>query len=219
MILGMPRKPLIRSAHLPYHVTSRSHNKEAFALSTENVWLLALQTFSEAHALHPIELVSFVLMSNHYHMLLYTPRANLDLFMYEFNKRLALKIQSESQNINQVFGGRYKWNLIESNTYFSNCYRYVFQNPVRAGLVYRCEEYRYSTLSCSLGKSEFSIPLYDKFGFKDEYALSWLNERLGEKEISVLKRKLKRSEIGIIDKVYTKEIKESNEEDLRFKIP
>ena len=191
----MPRKPLIRSEHLPYHVTSRSHNKEAFALPIENVWSLALKSFSEAYGLHPVEIVSFVLMSNHYHLLLYTPKGNLDLFMYEFNKRLAQSIQRESKNINQVFGGRYKWSLIESKQYFSNCYRYVFQNPVRAGLVYRCEEYRFSTLGCTLGKSAFSIPLYDKFGFKDEYALSWLNERLGEKEIGVLRKRLRRSEV------------------------
>lgn len=204
----MPRKPLIRSEHLPYHVTSRSHNKEAFALPIENVWSLALKSFAEAHAAHPVEVVSFVLMSNHYHLLLYTPKGNLDLFMYEFNKRPAQSIQRESKNINQVFGGRYKWNLIESKQYFSNCYRYVFQNPVRAGLVYRCEEYRYSTLACTLGKSEFSIPLYDKFGFKDEYALSWLNERLGENEVRGLKRRLRRSEVKTrcIDKVYTEEL-------------
>ena len=204
----MPRKPLIRSEHLPYHVTSRSHNKEAFALPIENVWSLALKSFAESHAAHPVEVVSFVLMSNHYHLLLYTPKGNLDLFMYEFNKRLAQSIQRESKNINQVFGGRYKWNLIENKQYFSNCYRYVFQNPVRAGLVYRCEEYRFSTLGCTLGKSEFSIPLYDKFGFKDEYALSWLNERLGESEIGLLRKRLRRSEVkwGDIDKVYTEEL-------------
>ena len=204
----MPRKPLIRSEHLPYHVTSRSHNKEAFALPIEDVWSLALKSFSEAYGLHPVEIVSFVLMSNHYHLLLYTPKGNLDLFMYEFNKRLAQSIQRESKNINQVFGGRYKWSLIESKQYFSNCYRYVFQNPVRAGLVYRCEEYRFSTLGCTLGKSAFSIPLYDKFGFKDEYALSWLNERLGEKEIGVLRKRLRRSEVkeSNIDKVYTRDV-------------
>jgi putative transposase len=191
----MPRKPLIRSEHLPYHVTSRSHNKEAFALPIENVWSLALKSIAEAHAAHPVEVVSFVLMSNHYHLLLYTPKGNLDLFMYEFNKRLAQSIQRESKNINQVFGGRYKWNLIENKQYFSNCYRYVFQNPVRAGLVFRCEDYRYSTLACSYKNINFPIPIHDKFGFKDEFVLSWLNESLKEKDLLVLRKKLKRTQV------------------------
>lgn len=191
----MPRKPLIRSKHLPYHVTARSHNKEAFALPIERVWFLALQSLSESHAIHSIELISFVLMSNHYHMLLFTPKGNLDLFMYEFNKRLALKIQSESKNINQVFGGRYKWNLIESNEYFKNSYRYVYQNPLRAGLVYRCEDYRFSTLSAS----QFSIPVFDQFGFKDKFMLDWLNQKLVEKDVALIRKKLRRSVVGKID--------------------
>jgi putative transposase len=191
----MPRKPLIRSEKLPYHVTSRSHNKEHFAISLADVWILALESFKESYAIHPIELISFVLMSNHYHMLLFTPKANLDLFMYEFNKRLAQKIQKHSNNINQVFGGRYKWNLIASQSYFSNCYRYVYQNPLRAGLVFRCEDYRYSTLACSYKNINFPIPIHDKFGFKDQFVLSWLNESLKEKDLLVLRKKLKRTQV------------------------
>lgn len=189
----MPRKPLIRSENLPYHVTSRSHNKEQFPLALDRVWRLAILSFKEANEIHPINLISFVLMSNHYHMLLYTPNRNLDRFMYEFNKRLALKIQSEAGVINQIFGGRYKWCLIQSLQYLSNCYRYVYQNPVRAGVVIRCEDYPYSTLQCANGHASFSIPIHDKFGFKDDFGLSWLNENIRDQELSSLKKSLSRS--------------------------
>lgn len=138
--------------------------------------------------MHPINLVSFVLMSNHYHMLLYTPNGNLDRFMYEFNKRFALKIQKEAGVINQIFGGRYKWSLIQSREYLSNCYRYVYQNPVRAGLCFRCEEYPFSTLQFINAGSIFPIPIHDKFGFKDDFVLSWLNENIGERELTALKK-------------------------------
>lgn len=190
MLYSMPRKPLVRSENLPYHVTSRSHNKESFPLPLERVWELANSSFKEANQIHQINLVSFVLMSNHYHMLLYTPNRNLDRFMYEFNKRLALKIQSEAKVINQVFGGRYKWCLIQSQQYLSNCYRYVYQNPVRAGLVIRCEDYPFSTIQGALGRREFAIAIHDKFGFKDDYGLGWLNENIREQELASLKLNL-----------------------------
>ena len=186
----MPRKPLIRSENLPYHVTSRSHNKDAFPLPMKRMWELAKESFKEANLIYPINLISFVLMTNHYHMLLYTPDGNLDHFMYEFNKRFALKIQSEARVINQIFGGRYKWCLIQSQQYLSNCYRYVYQNPVRAGLSYRCEDYPFSTIQNALGRSEFSIPIHDKFGFKDTYGLIWLNENLHDLQLSSLKKNL-----------------------------
>lgn len=192
----MPRKLLIRSENLPYHVTSRSHNKEQFPLPIKRVWELANYSFKEANEIHPINLISFVLMSNHYHLLLYTPNGNLDRFMYEFNKRLALKIHSEAGVINQVFGGRYKWCLIQSQQYLSNCYRYVYQNPVRAGLVKRCEDYPFSTLHCSAKHSIFSIPIHDKYGFKDEYCLRWLNQKINIDEVESLKKSLSRSILG-----------------------
>jgi putative transposase len=157
------------------------------------VWEIAQESFCESNAVHSINLVSFVLMNNHYHMMLFTPDANLDKFMYEFNKRFALKIQQHSGHINQVFGGRYKWCLIQSQQYLSNCYRYVYQNPVRAGLVKRCQDYPFSTLHTFVNHNNFSIPIHDKFGFKDEYGLRWLNANIDSKELVTLKKNLSKS--------------------------
>jgi putative transposase len=106
---------------------------------------------------------------------------------------LALKIQDESGVINQIFGGRYKWCLIQSQQYLSNCYRYVYQNPVRAGIVRRCEEYPFSTIQNTLGRSAFAIPVHDKFGFKDDFGLYWLNENIREVDLCSLKKNLAKS--------------------------
>lgn len=183
-------KPHIHSTNLPYHVTSRSFNKEQFPLPIEKMWELAGCSFKEANEIYPINLISFVLMSNHYHMLLYTPQGNLNLFMQEFNKILCSKVKSESSQNEQVFCKRYDWCVVQSNKYLANCFRYIYQNPIRAGLVYRCEEYSYSTLQVCLGISKFSIPIHDKFGFKDEYGLFWLNEMIREQEINTIKNNL-----------------------------
>ena len=189
----MPRKKLIRSKTLPYHVTARSNNKEWFQLPLNQVWELSKESLKEASEVHPVELISFVLMSNHYHMLLTTPQGNLDGFIYEFNKRLALKIKAKSGQINRIFGGRYKWCLIESQKYLINCYRYIYQNPVRAGVVTRPEDYEFSSLRAILGRSKFSVPLHDRYGFKDEYGLNWLNETIDSVELEDLRKKLYRS--------------------------
>lgn len=189
----MPRKPLIRSKNLPYHVTARANNKEWFTLELPIIWKLAQESLKEAITIHHVEIISFVLMGNHYHMLILTPEGNLDLFIYEFNKRLALKIQSRSGQINRIFGGRYKWCLIESQKYLSNCYKYVYQNPVRAKIVNLCEDYPYSTLRTLYKNESFSVPLHDRFGFKDEFGLNWLNQKINEEEESILRKSLSRS--------------------------
>lgn len=194
----MPRKNLIRSENLPYHVTARSNNKEWFTLPMPEMWDLSQESLSEAIAINPVEIISFVLMGNHYHMLLVTPEGNLDAFMYEFNKRLALKVKDRSGQINRIFGGRYKWCLIQSQQYFSNCYRYVYQNPVRAGLVHRCEEYPYSSLRSLISNEKFKVPLHDRYGFKDEYGLHWLNTKIDSEQEKSLKRSLSRSVLSVV---------------------
>lgn len=194
----MGRKQLIRAANLPYHVTARTNNKEWFELPLIIVWQLAKESLSEAEKVHRVELISFVLMANHYHMLLMTPESNLDLFMYEFNKRLSLKIRERTGRINRIFGGRYKWCLIQSNRYFFNCYRYVYQNPVRAGVVQFCEDYPFSTLKTLINDRRFSVPIHDKFGFKDEYGLRWLNKKIEDDELLELRKKLSRSKLEIL---------------------
>jgi putative transposase len=189
----MPRKPLIRSKNLPYHITARAHNKEWFALPMPEMWFLTQAALEEAVAIHPVEIISFVLMGNHYHMLLLTPAGNLDSFMYEFNKRLALKIKQRTGQINRIFGGRYKWCLIQSQQYFLNCYKYVYQNPVRAKIVENCEDYPFSTLRTLVKNVQFRVPIHDRYGFKDEFGLRWLNQKIDAEEEMALKKSLSKS--------------------------
>lgn len=189
----MPRKNLIRSKQLPYHVTARSHNKVQFELPPHEMWGIIKDCIKDAYRAHKVELISFVLMSNHYHMILITPDGNIDLFLYEFNKRIALKVQKRTGSINQIFGGRYKWCLIETQNYFMNCYRYVYQNPVRAGLSEKCESYPFSTLGLSIRNESFIIPLHDEYGLKDKHGLKWLNQTIEEEEKKILKKGLCRS--------------------------
>jgi len=191
----MPRKLLIRCNNLPYHVTSRANNKEWFNLPLEQVWDICQKSLAEAYDKHKVEIISFVLMNNHYHLLIRTPDANLDDFMYEFNKRLAFGLKDSSTHLNHILGGRYKWCLIHSQQYFLNCYRYVYQNPLRAQIVQRCEHYPFSTLNLLIGGKPFAVPVHDFVGFKDPYILNWINEKIEEEELMVVKNALARSEL------------------------
>ena len=148
----MPRRNLIRTSTIPYHVTSRSNNREWFDLPGDEVWQIAWEVFRYAYSRFPVDLHSFVLMSNHYHMLLTTPNADIDLFMQAFNKRFSDLLRERTRYINRMFGGPYHWSLVEDQYYLANVYRYIYQNPKRAGIVEKCEDYPYSTLSYKVKK-------------------------------------------------------------------
>lgn len=204
----MPRKPLIRCSRFPYHVVTRAHNREWFPLNLQKVWEICLDSLELANSKHPIELINFVLMNNHYHMMLKTPGENLDQFMYELNKNISLRLRKETKQINQVFGGRYKWCLIQSSKYLINCYRYVYQNPLRAGVVNKCENYPYSTLPyLKDNNKKFPLQIYDHFGFKDEFGLHWINEEVKESETEAVRNGLRKRELVVLkDKKTRKEL-------------
>lgn len=174
----MPRPLTIRQAIFPYHVTIRSNDKKWFELPLEDVWAIALRALEAAYKTHKVEVISFVLMSNHYHMLLTTPEANIDKFMQDFNTRFAKGIKYRVKDRAHVWGNRYHWCLIKTTPYFANCYRYVYQNPIRAGVVERAENYPYSTLHYLMKGKKFVIPIFDKYGFKDEFGLRWINDKI-----------------------------------------
>ena len=167
----MLKKPSNHLTNLPYHITARSDNKEYFPLPMPEMWFLIQLSLKESTIKHHIEVISFVLMGNHYHMLILTPDGNLNSFMYEFNKSLALNIKARTGQITYLFERQYKWCLIQSQQYFLNCYKYIYQNPVRAGLVEYCEDYPFSTLRALVKNVKFSVPVHDRYGFKDEYGL------------------------------------------------
>ena len=190
----MPRPLLIRSETHPYHVTSRCNNKEFFPIPLEDVWgimiaQLKLEVIEQSLGVH-----AFVLMGNHFHLLCHTPNGNLDQIMQRFLRSTSIKINMKSNMINHVWGGRYKWSLIESQTHYFQVYRYIYQNPTRVGICERVEDYPYSTLRpCPLPIHSF-IP-FSFGGLEGE--LLWLNEKYEKEDQELIKLGLRKSQFDV----------------------
>lgn len=179
----MPRKNTIRTNQFPYHITSRSNNKEWYALAMPKVWSIAKDSLKLAHTKFPIKLHAFVMMSNHYHMVVETPDANIDQFMYEFNKNFSLQMRKATGQINKMFGGRYKWSIVEDERYYLNVMKYVFSNPLRANMVKDIRQYPYSTLVERI----VGIPIVERRKWCESGWPDWLNEGFNEQQQKSIK--------------------------------
>jgi putative transposase len=143
----MPRKKLIRTKVFPYHITTRSNNKDFFYLNTESIWSLFLKHLDILKTDYQCRIHAFVLMSNHYHLVLSTPQENISEAIMYLNGSIAKEANKKAKRENHFWGNRYKWCVINNEKYFWNAIKYVFNNPVRAGLTHFVEDYQFSSLN------------------------------------------------------------------------
>ena len=86
-----------------------------------------------------------VLMTNHFHLVIKTPDPTLSRGMKWLEQKFAEHINRRYKRAGHLFQGRFKNQLVETGTYLHELLRYVALNPVRAGMVERPEDYRWSS--------------------------------------------------------------------------
>jgi len=157
----------------------------------DRVWQICINSLVLAQSKHPAIISQFVLMANHYHLLIKTPQSDIDKFMYIFNKEFSTQLRSQSMMTNRMFGSNYKWSLIQNQNYFNNVFRYIYQNPLRANLTERCEDYPYST--CYYRKRRLCLSF--EFTAIDELEsdLEYLNSVYGDDQALGIRKGLRKA--------------------------
>jgi putative transposase len=157
-----------------YHVIARGERREAIftCVADKNKFLIKVGETTEKYQL----LVhAYVLMDNHYHMLIETPQGNLSQAMHYLNASYGNWFRFKYKIIGSVFQGRYKAILVEKDGYLKALSAYIHLNPVRAGIVTRPSLYDFSSYRFYSQKSKppafLNTPdLLDMFnGKKSEY--------------------------------------------------
>jgi len=193
----MARRNLIRQSSFPYHVYIRSNNKDWFRIPLYQMWELTLESLSYAQSKSPVDLHCFVLMSNHYHLLLTTPNSDIDKFMQNFNRNLSNRIKRISGAENHKFANRYKWTIVDSKNYLWNIYRYIYQNPIRAKLCKICIDYPYSSLRLSpMQRMKLNFKVHISY-FKNR---EFMENVFCAETVSVIKKSLKKERFELSQK-------------------
>lgn len=115
-----------------YHVTSRGNAWEAIYLDREDRELYQ-SVLGEICDLFNWTIHSWCQMTNHYHILVETPDANLSKGMRYLNGVYTQRFNRKHSRVGHVFQGRYKAILVEKDHYLLELARYIVLNPVRAG--------------------------------------------------------------------------------------
>ncbi len=134
-----------------YHVTARGNEKrKIYFTPTDNEKFL--QYLTEAKKKYGILIHCYVLMTNHYHLIIETPEANLSKAMHYINGSYTSYINIKRKRSGHLFQGRYKAILVAKDSYLVELSRYIHLNPVRAVMINKAEDYIYSSYKAYISR-------------------------------------------------------------------
>jgi putative transposase len=147
----MARPLRLEFPHALYHVTARGDGREDIYVSDEDR-LAWLDTLGQVCARFNWVCHAYCLMSNHYHIVVETPNANLSKGMRQLNGVYTQWFNRTHQRVGHVFQGRFKAILVEKDSYLLELARYVVLNPLRAKMVRRIEQWPWSSYRATCGQ-------------------------------------------------------------------
>jgi putative transposase len=160
----MARQPRFVLPGHPQHVIQRGNNRHVI-FADEADYQFYRDTLVEACDRFGCRVHAYVQMTNHVHLLM-TPdsEAGIGKVMQSLGRRYVRYFNYRYRRTGTLWEGRYKASLLDTEPYLLTCYRYIELNPVRAGVVSRPDEYRWSSYQCNaLGEPDVLVTPHDLY--------------------------------------------------------
>jgi len=166
----------------PIHVTANSIDKAYLPVPMPQAWTDVTERLNFCNRKLGLSIHACVLMGNHFHLLCHPRWSTIEESLNSFF------ITSESKM--NLWNTSYNWSEISSHRHYAQVYRYIYQNPLRANLVSRVEDYPFSTLHRDL-----PFPLHSSLSMSfcgEEGEKIWLNQRYDQDEETSIRMGLKK---------------------------
>ena len=137
----MPRRPRTFLPGIPVHLIQRGNNRSV-CFFTDRDYIVYLDKLRARSTICGVAIHSYVLMTNHVHLLC-TPQAveSISAMMQGLGRYYVRYINSTYQRTGTLWEGRFKASMISTYRYFLTVSRYIELNPIRAGMVKHPAEY------------------------------------------------------------------------------
>ncbi|MBR2101101.1 MAG: transposase [Eubacterium sp.] len=140
----MARQQRAKSESGIYHIMLRGINKQQVFFDDDDYYMF-LNVLSKAKTVSGFKLYAYCLMNNHIHLLIEEGVEPLSKAFMRIGDSFIYRYNNKYNRIGGVFQGRYKSIPVNDDEYFISVLRYIHQNPVKAGLVNKCDQYKFSS--------------------------------------------------------------------------
>ena len=143
----MARSLRIECENTFYHLLSRGHGRQV-VFRDDRDFLKFVELLGDFSQRFDVETWAYVLMGNHYHLVVKTRKANLSQAMQWLGAAYVNWFNARHHRDGSVFRGRFKAFVVGDDDYLRRLLLYVHRNPLRAGIVERLATYRWSSYGC-----------------------------------------------------------------------
>jgi len=120
--------------------------------------------------INDVNIIAYCIMDNHVHILARAEKnEQISKMMLQINSSYGKYYNRMKNRVGYVFRDRYRAEPIFNNTHLQNCIRYIHENPVKAGIVKRCDDYLYSSFNEYKNKTISSDVIKEVYGKSDKY--------------------------------------------------
>ena len=179
-----------------YHVMNRGRRREKIFASSED-YEIFIVVLREAVEMWNLKVAAYCLMSNHYHLLLHTPDANISRCMRHINGVYTQRYNRRHKKDGQLFRGRYKAVVVGGDSYLLEVLRYIHRNPLNAGPVQNLDDFKWSSHNGYTSRAKKWDWLYKDF------MLTLFSRNIGEAKKAYIEF-VSQKESEEIDKMYSK---------------
>jgi putative transposase len=145
----MPRRSRLQAAGVPVHIIQRGNNRQACFFADED-YQFFLDHLARLARRFRCALHAYVLMTNHFHLLLSSELAvGPSLLMKFLGQRYVQYVNRTYKRSGSLWEGRFRSSLVQTERYVLGCYRYIEMNPVRADMVKHPIGYRWSSYAAN----------------------------------------------------------------------
>ncbi|MSQ52906.1 MAG: transposase [Betaproteobacteria bacterium] len=160
----MPRRSRLNLTDVPQHVIQRGNNRQV-TFFAEADYLYYLDCLSSAARKFDCRIYAYVIMTNHVHLLVsaHEPYA-ISRMMQHLGRCYVKHFNAIHGRSGTLWEGRFRANLVDTESYFLRCCRYIECNPVRARMVADPADYRWSSHRAHiLGEQDRLIVAHDQY--------------------------------------------------------
>ncbi|MDD3500230.1 MAG: transposase [Sulfurovum sp.] len=148
----MPRKPRIEIAGY-YHIINRGvEQRVVFQEREDYEYFEELMCFCAKS--YGITIHNYFLMNNHYHLLIEIGKETLSKFMRQLNMNYAIYFNKKYKRSGHLWQGRFKSWYVTDEAYLYTLMLYIEQNPLKANMVQKLEEYPFSSYHYFINPAE-----------------------------------------------------------------